>query len=112
MEITTNQSPPINTQHQVFGGRAYIYRRDRSPYWQAAAFVGGHNYRASTKEEDLSNAISAAEEWYITLRGQAATGTLPSADKPLHEPTFREVAEQFIQEYSVITEGQRSPRWV
>lgn len=107
---TPHNSP--NNSHQVFGGRAYVYRRDRSPYWQAAAFVGGRNFRASTKQEELNSAIEAAEEWYITLRGQVATGTLPTEGEPLHEPTFREVAEQFMKEYSVITTGQRSPRWV
>lgn len=110
METLTNHNSPKT--HQILGGRAYIYRRDRSPYWQASTFIGGQNFRASTKRQDFESAIEAAEEWYITLRGQAATGTLPSADKPRHEPTFREVADQFMKEYSVITTGQRSPRWV
>lgn len=62
MENRTEQNPQNN--HPIFGGRAYVFRRDRSPYWQAAAFLNGHNYRHSTKEEDLQNAIQVAEDWY------------------------------------------------
>ena len=71
-----NRTDHTNTQnnHPIFGGRAYVFRRDRSPYWQAAAFLNGHNYRHSTKEEDLQNAIQVAEDWYLHLRGQAAVG--------------------------------------
>jgi integrase len=47
----------------------------------------------------------------LSLRSQAAAGTLPTGPEAL-EPTLREVAEQFMKEYSVLTEGQRSPRWV
>lgn len=100
-----------NHTHEILGGRAYVFRRDRSPYWQAAAFLNGRNYRHSTKQEDLSRAVHDAEEWYITLRGQAASGTLPKPEEAA-EPTFREVAEQFMKEYEVMTEGQRSPRWI
>lgn len=100
-----------NLTHEVLGGRAYIFKREDSKYWQAAAFLNGHNYRHSTREVDLKNAIFEAEEWYISLRGQATAGTLPSEDQP-PEPTFREVADLFMKEYSVLTEGQRSPRWV
>ena len=110
-----NQSPNNHPQHgqtyDVLGGRAYVYRRERSRYWQAAAFLNGHNYRHSTKEEDIKNAIHAAEEWYISLRSQASTGTLPERYKP-HEQTLAEVAEQFMKDCTLLTDGQRSPRWV
>jgi integrase len=33
-------------------------------------------------------------------------------DQEVKEATFRDVGDQFMKEYSVITEGQRSPRWV
>jgi len=110
MENRTHQANPQN-HHEIFGGRAYVFRRDRSPYWQAAAFLNGHNYRHTTREEDLKNAIQVAEDWYLSLRGKAAIGVLPSSESR-HEPTFKDVAEQFMKEYSVLTEGQRSPRWV
>lgn len=110
-----NRTDHTNTQnnHPIFGGRAYVFRRDRSPYWQAAAFLNGHNYRHSTKEEDLQNAIQVAEDWYLHLRGQAAVGVLTTpAEEAKAEPTFAEVADQFMKEYALLTEGQRAPRWV
>ena len=30
----------------------------------------------------------------------------------MNEKTFRQAADQFLQEYEVITEGHRSPRWI
>lgn len=118
MEKETSLNPstqPSNLQpderHDVLAGRAYIFRRKESSYWQAATFLNGNNYRHSTKESDLHNAIYAAEEWYISLRAKANAGELVSPEVT-QEPTFREVAEQFMKEYSILTEGQRSPRWV
>ncbi|PZQ43697.1 MAG: integrase [Micavibrio aeruginosavorus] len=96
--------------HPVLGGKAYVYRRDDSQFWQCAAYWRGRNHRASTKEKLLNAAILAAEEWYFELRGKATVGTLEIPQKT--EKTFREVADQFIKEYSTITEGQRSPLWV
>lgn len=101
----------MDTQtHPVLGGKAYLYKRDDSQYWWCAAFLRGRNHRASTKETFLHEAIHYAEEWYFELRGKASVGTLEQPAKK--EITFREVADQFIKEYSVITEGQRSPLWV
>jgi hypothetical protein len=40
------------------------------------------------------------------LRGKARGGELTSG------PTFKKAAEQFLQEYEIITQGQRSPEWV
>lgn len=70
----------------------------------------GRNHRASTKETLLHEAIYFAEEWYFELRGKASAGILETPAKK--EITFREVADHFIKEYTVITEGQRSPAWV
>lgn len=81
------------------------------PIGKRPLFLNGNNYRHSTKESDLHNAIYAAEEWYISLRAKANAGELVSPEVT-QEPTFREVAEQFMKEYSILTEGQRSPRWV
>jgi integrase len=99
-------------KHPVLGGKAYVYKRQRSNYWQCAAYLRGYNYRASTKETFLHEAIHYAEEWYFNLRGQASVGVLETPAEKQKEITFREVADQFIKEYSVITEGQRSPNWV
>lgn len=100
----------IPQNHPVLGGKAYVFKRPNSRYWYCAAFWRGHNYRASTKETFLHEAIHFAEEWYFDLRGKASVGVLEKPAKK--EITFREVADQFIKEYTVITEGQRSPAWV
>ncbi|MAM33825.1 MAG: integrase [Micavibrio sp.] len=102
-------------KHPILGGKAYVYKRGRSSYWQAAAYLRGYNYRTSTKETYLHEAIHYAEEWYFNLRGQANIGVLETpAEKQEKEKeiTFRDVAEKFIEEYSVIAEGQRSPKWI
>jgi len=95
-------------KHPVLGGKAYLYRRSDSQLWQAAAYLKGRNYRNSTQETHLHHAIKVAEEWYYRLLGLNAVGQLA----PKKEITFREVAEQFTKEYTVMTEGQRAPRWV
>lgn len=40
------------------------------------------------------------------MRGKSRAGILKTGK------TFAEAAEQFLKEYAVITEGQRSPKWV
>jgi len=54
----------------------------------------------------LANSKDVAEDWYLTLAGKLKAGVLKT------ERTFREVAKQFMKEYVIITEGQRSPAWV
>ena len=54
----------------------------------------------------LSQAKDFAEDWYLELRGKKRRGELHN------EKTFQDAAGQFIREYEVITEGQRSPKWV
>lgn len=104
---------PIENQenHAVLGGKAYVFKRDDSKYWQAATFLNGRNFRHSTKEAQLQNAIQFAEDWYISLRGQASIGILQTP-QTVKEETFREYAETFLNEYGLITGGQRSAKWV
>lgn len=92
--------------HSLVGGKVQIYRRPNSRFWQCSASVGGKQRRTSTKEESLSLAKQVAEDWYLELRGKDRAGIL------LSEQTFRQAADQFVKEYAIITEGQRSPRWV
>jgi integrase len=94
------------TSHEFLGGKVQLYRRGRSSYWQCSASVAGKQRRTSTKETSLELAKQVAEDWYLTLRGKDRAGLLKT------EKSFAEVAEQFLKEYEVITEGQRSPRWV
>jgi integrase len=92
--------------HEILGGLVQVYRRG-GRFWHCSASMSGRQYRVTTKEEDLPQAKQFAEDWYITLRGKARAGILKKREK-----TFREAAEVFTDEYEIITEGQRSPKWV
>jgi integrase len=91
--------------HSLVGGKVQIYRRDNSRFWQCSASVGSKQRRASTKEESLALAKQIAEDWYLTLVGKQRVGALDSG------PTFKKAADQFLKEYAVITEGERSGKW-
>ena len=97
---------PIQTNHRILGGKVQLYRRGDSGYWWCAASLGGKQRRASTKEENLALAKTLAEDWYLELRGKSRAGLLKT------EKTFQQAADQFTKEYGIITEGQRSERWV
>ena len=93
-------------RHEFLGGQVQLYRRGDGLCWHCSASVGGQQHRYSTKEESLPLAKQIAEDWYLTLRGKDRAGLLETGK------TFEEAAKQFLQEYEIITEGQRSPRWV
>jgi integrase len=92
--------------HVIHGGYVNIYRRGEGKFWQCSASVGGKQFRISTRETSLDLAKQVAEDWLLTLRGKDHAGILKTGK------TFEETATQFMKEYEVITEGQRSPRWV
>jgi integrase len=92
--------------HAILGGEVQLYERPNSRFWWCSASVGGKQRRESTKTDSLSLAKQFAEDWYMTLRGKDRAGILKS------EKTFKQAADQFTKEYGIITEGQRSPRWV
>lgn len=94
------------TDHALFGGKLHVYKRDNSRFWQCSTYLGGKNRRVSTKEESLARAKEFAEDWYLELYGKHRRGEIKD------EKTFREAAQKFQDEYEVITEGQRSPRYV
>ena len=92
--------------HTMMGGKLHVYKRPGSRFWQCSAYEAGRNRRVSTREESLAQARQVAEDWYLELRGKLRTGELKN------EKTFRQAAAQFAREYEIITEGQRSPRYV
>ncbi len=94
--------------HEVLGGKVNVYKRGRSRFWQCSASIDGNQFRISTKEESLALAKEFAEDWYLTLRGKSRAGVLEAK----REKSFADAAEQFMMEYSVITQGQRSEKWV
>lgn len=90
----------------LFNGVVQVYRRSDSRHWHCSASVKGRQYRVTTGEDDLVLAKQFAENWYLGLRGKSQAGLLKN------EKTFKQAADQFLKEYEIITEGQRSPKWV
>ena len=94
-------------EHTILGGKVHIYKREHSSHhWQCSTYLGGKNRRVSTKLESLAQAEDFAEDWYLELRGKYRAGELKS------EKTFSDAAAQFEREYPIITEGQRSAKYV
>jgi integrase len=89
----------------LLGGKVQIYQRERTRFWQARASVGGKQRQFSTKREHQDDAAKAAEEWFLSLHGKLRAGVLEAG------PTFKKSADQFLKEYGVITEGERSEKW-
>jgi integrase len=102
----SSQVSEMAEHHELLGGKLHLYKRENSRYWQCSAYLAGKNRRITTKEDSLSHAKEIAEDWYLELRGKARGGELKSG------PTFKRAADQFLQEYEPLTQGQRSPRWV
>jgi integrase len=94
------------TKYELMGGKLHLYKRPNSRFWQCYTFLGGRPWRESTKEESPELAKQFAEDWYLKLKGKDRVGELKSGK------TFRFVASQFLKEYQILTEGERSPKWV
>jgi len=88
------------------GGKVKLYKRPNSPYWQCSTFLEGKKRRTSSKTESLAQAKDFAEDWYLDLRGKLRDGLLHG------EKTFKQAASRFMEEYEVLTEGERNERWV
>jgi len=74
--------------------------------WQCSAYLAGKNRRVSTKESSLSKAKQFAEDWYLSLRDKDRTGDLEE------HKTFKDAADKFMQEYVVMTAGERNAQYV
>ena len=92
--------------HRLIGGKLHVYRRPKSGHWQCSVFLAGKNWRKSTKQDSLSLAKEIAEDWFYELKGKSRAGTLKAGK------TFRQAADQFLREYEIITEGERSKSYV
>jgi len=93
-------------RHEILGGKVQLFKRGDSQYWQCSTSIGGKQHRNSTKQDSLLLAKEVAEDWYLTLKGKDRAGLIKT------EKTFKQVSEKFLEEYEVLTDGQRSPRWV
>jgi len=94
------------TRHTIFDGRVHVFKRPQSRYWQCETFLNDKKLRSSTREESLSKAKDFAEDWYLGLRGKVKMG------EPVGERKFNEAAEKFLEEFTLITGGDRSPEYV
>jgi integrase len=92
--------------HTILGGKVHVYRRPNSSHWQCSTYLAGKNRRRTTKEDSLSKAKEIAEDWYLQLRGKLRSGEITT------EKTFADASAQFLREYEIITQGQRSKAYV
>jgi integrase len=92
--------------HALMGGKLHVYQRPGSGQWQCSTYLAGKNHRVSTRTESLAHAKDFAHDWYLVLHGKLRSGEIKN------EKTFREAAAAFEREYEIITEGQRSERYV
>lgn len=93
-------------KHTLMGGKLHVYKRPGSSAWQCSTYLAGKNRRVSTKEDSLSLAKEFAEDWYLGLKGKQRAGEITN------EKTFTDAAKVFMREYALMTEGQRSARYV
>jgi hypothetical protein len=96
----------VTEHHTILGCKVHVYKRPNSSSWQCSSYLGRKNRRLSTKEESLSKAKEIAEDWYLQLRGKLRAGEIKT------EKTFRDASEQYLREYDIITQGQRSKVYV
>jgi integrase len=94
------------TRHFLLDNKVQLYRRPGSPHWQCSCSVAGRQRRTTTKEESLARAKDVASDWYLGLLGKYRAGELKEGK------TFKEAAARFIDEFEVITQGQRSEIYV
>jgi len=94
------------SRHYLMDDKVQLYMRANSPHWQCACSIAGRQRRTTTHEESLSRAKDVARDWYLGLMGKYRAGELKEGK------TFREASQRFIDEFEVITQGQRSPIYV
>lgn len=96
----------MKEQHELMGGKLHLYRRENSGYWQCSTYLAGKNWRVSTKEDSLALAKDFAEDWYLGLKGKNRAGMLKVGK------TFKHAADRFLEEYEIITAGERNAEYV
>lgn len=116
--------------HTLMDGKVHVYRRPESRFWQCSVYLGGRNHRASTGHDNLAVAMEFARDWYmdryaderLRARGIALPEHAPPpplgtplkapAANPARGPTFQEVADRFLADYQVMTQGERNAVYV
>ena len=97
----------MTTTHDLMDGALHVYKRPGSNVWQCSTFLNGRNLRISTKQIGLKEAKDIAEDWYLGLRGKIIRGENLASGK-----RFEFVAKKFIDEFEVLTLGERNPIYV
>jgi hypothetical protein len=54
----------MREKHVLMDGKLYIYKRKCSPFWQCCSYLGGYNYRQSTRQRTAPLAIEFARECF------------------------------------------------
>lgn len=93
-------------RHKFLDGKVQLYMRANSPHWQCSCSIAGKQMRTSTKEESLARAKDVARDWYLGLMGKYRAGEIKDGTP------FKKAAQHFLQEYTIITEGERNAKYV
>lgn len=93
-------------RHRILGDQVALYRRSEGGAWHCCTFLGGKEWRKSTKEKSLARAKEVATDWFNQLQARDHLGELPTGK------SFAQVAKMFEEEYEATTRGHRSPKWV
>ncbi|WP_208758118.1 hypothetical protein [Bradyrhizobium zhanjiangense] len=112
MDDVALQRAEKQKNHIILGGKVHLYRRGKRGRYHCSATIEGKQYRSSTEKDDLRQAEEVAEEWYLKLRGMVRSGDLEKVTARKKEPTFKAAAEKFLEEFPVLTEGQRNPVYI
>lgn len=96
----------ITARHKLLDGKVQLYLRAGSPHWQCSCTIAGRQKRTTTKEESLARAKDVARDWYLGLLGKYRQGEIKEGT------SFKHAAERFIDEFEIVTQGQRSPIYV
>lgn len=111
METATARSDKQKS-HIILGGKVHLYRRGTRGRYHCSATIEGKQHRSATNKDDLRLAEEVAEQWYLKLRGMVVGGDLEKVTVKRREKTFQAAAEKFLEEFPVLTEGQRNPIYV
>lgn len=98
--------------HVILGGKVHLYRRGKRGHYHCSASIEGKQHRSATGADDLQLAKEIAEQWYMKLRGLVTSGDLEKVTARKREKTFKAAAEKFLEEFPVLTEGQRNPIYI
>ena len=90
-----------------FDGRLHVFQRPGTPFWWCGFHFKGKYVRISTKQADLTAAISVAENWYTLQQAEILTG-----NETLGGRTVGTVAKSALKNLAArIARGERSPSY-